>query len=84
MTKLHLEITGGIVTAESYSDERGTRPMFDAIGEWRFFVESVEVDGLRICIWSGPSYEAAILEAEKMGAEYGTRVVDLVVPPSRP
>lgn len=84
MTLPHIEITGGIVTAESYRDARGTRPMFDVIGEWRFFVESVEVGGLRICMWSGPSYEAAILEAEKMGAEYDARVVDLVVPPSRP
>ena len=79
MTGPHVEITGGIITAESYSDARGTRPVFDAIGEWRFFVESVEADGLRTCMWSGPSYEAAIIEAEEMGAEYGEPVVDLVV-----
>ena len=79
MTMPHVEIAGGIVTVESYSDERGTRPMFDAIGEWRFFVESVEADGLRTCMWSGPSYGAAILEAEEMAAEYDEPVVDLVM-----
>jgi len=79
MTECHVEITGGIVTAESYSDARGTRPVFNAIGEWRFFVDSVEADGGRICMWSGPSYEAAILEAEEMAAEYGEQVVDLVM-----
>ena len=79
MTECHVEITGGIVTAESYSDARGTSPVFNAIGEWRFFVDSVEADGGRICMWSGPSYEAAILEAEEMAAEYGEQVVDLVM-----
>lgn len=33
MTKPDIEITGGIVTAESYSDASGTWPVFDTIGK---------------------------------------------------
>jgi hypothetical protein len=78
MAEPHVEITGGIVTAQTRSDAIGARPVFDAIGERRFFVDAVEADGGRIGMWDGPSYEAAILEAEAMSAEFGP-VVDMVV-----
>ena len=68
----HVEIQHGIVRAQSVSDQQGTRPTFEHVGQHRFFVDVIEADGGRLGLWDGQSYEDAIREAEEIAADFGS------------
>lgn len=78
--KDRVEIHYGIVTGEIVTDASGTRPVFDHVGEPRFFIDLVDADGGRLAMWDGESYDAAIIAAGDLSREWGCAVVDMVVP----
>ena len=74
----HVELTHGTILAEERHDALGYHPVLDHVGETWFFVDAIEADGGRIPLWSGPSYERAILEAEESTLHGWGSVHDLV------
>lgn len=60
----HIEIHGGVVREVTIHDVNGTRPSYQGIGDFHFFVDVVEHDGGRLGLWSGLDYEDAIRQAE--------------------
>lgn len=75
----HVEIFGGVLSAVTVTDAKGTRTDTSQAGEYRFFVDLIEPDGGRMGMWDGPSYEDAIREAEILTRESAMHVVDRVV-----
>lgn len=66
----HIEIFGGIVRDVTITDANGSRPSYEDIGDYQFFVEVVEHDGGRMSLWSGLDYEDAIREAESARIDF--------------
>ena len=66
----YIEIAAGTVTASTISDHRGTRPVFEDIGQFHFFVTLFETDGTQLGLWSGEDYDAAIREAERSRIDF--------------
>jgi hypothetical protein len=59
-----IEIDGGVLTAEMLISRGGPYATSGNIGQHRFFVTLIEPDRA-FCIWDGPSYDDAIVFAEK-------------------
>ncbi|WP_010137900.1 hypothetical protein [Oceanicola sp. S124] len=79
MTPGHVEIASGIISSQEHHSAQGKRMLFKHIGERWFFVDAVEADGGRVSLWDGPTYEAAIFEAEVCAREGWGPVLDLVL-----
>lgn len=73
-----IEITSGWLTWASIRDANGTRPDFEALGTYNFTVELFEEDGVIDVLFSGVSYERALLEAEEIALEERLEVFDYV------
>jgi hypothetical protein len=74
----HVEIDGGIVSAATITDAKGTKADTAMIGSHRFYVSLIEADGTSFGMWDGPSYDDAIREAESLARESAVHVVDRV------
>lgn len=59
----HIEISGGVDRDVTIHDANGSRPSYQGIGNFHFFVGMVEHDGGRLGLWSGLDYEDAIRQA---------------------
>lgn len=73
----HIEIDGGIVSAATITDAKGTRADLTSVGCYHYFVDVIEADGGRIGMWSGPSHQEAIRQARILSKDFGP-VRDLV------
>lgn len=74
-----VEVCGGVVTSVVLHDERGRKRMDVPAGVQRFFVDVVDVDGTRIGLWDGGTYDQAIKEALAIQRDWApARLVDLV------
>jgi len=58
----HVFIDGGTIVSS---------PIAAEIGLFQYFVNVVEEDGCEIGMWSGSSYQQAIIEAEIIAEEWG-------------
>lgn len=66
-----VEIDSGIVTSSIVTDAEGSRSIPSEIGQHRFFVEVVEPDGTRQCLWDGADYREARRQAVELSRSYG-------------
>lgn len=55
----HLEIRGGRIETATITDASGTRVLLDQIGQPRYFVDAVDPEGIRRCMWAGSSHDEA-------------------------
>ncbi|UTY50443.1 hypothetical protein [Sinorhizobium fredii] len=75
-----VEIFGGVISSPTAILSAGGRRLdFASIGSWRFFVDAVDQEGVRISMWDGASYEDAIKNAEELSREGFGAVVDNVL-----
>lgn len=74
----HVEINGGVVRSSTITDDKGTRPCLTHVGSYRFFVDVVDIQGCRVGMWDGSSYDEAIQNAHLLSLDFGP-VRDLIV-----
>ena len=74
----HIEISSGIVKMSERHSHEGKRLLLNEIGERMFFVDAFEGE-CAATLWSGKSYEQAMIEAEDMSREGWGPVVDRVL-----
>ena len=72
-----IEITAGTVTGCTIHDADGVRSVPEAAGQYRYFVDVIEADGGRICMWSGGHRADAQREAEECRRGFGGQIRDL-------
>lgn len=74
----YIEISCGVITAETITGKRGVRKLDARIGQHLFFVEVVKADGSRTCTWEASTREEAMREAEQWRNSGWGPVVDRV------
>lgn len=67
----HVEISSGTVTVATITDASGTRDSLTHLGSTRYFVDVVEKDGGRICMWDGGTHCEAVKAAHDLAPEFG-------------
>lgn len=67
----HVEISSGTVTAATITDASGTRDSLTHLGSKRYFVDVVENDGSRVCMWDGNTHHEAVQAATFLALDFG-------------
>lgn len=75
--RARVEIHGGVITACIITDAAGTRSDDTDVGHFKYFVDVVEEDGGRICMWDGRDRSEAYIEARECAASWKVPVFDL-------
>ncbi len=72
-----VEIITGIVQSVTIEDCKGVRAVPEEVGKRIFLLEVIDVDGSRLCVWSGSSRAEAMAEAEECRKDFNARIRDL-------
>ncbi|PZR77111.1 MAG: hypothetical protein DI537_43650 [Stutzerimonas stutzeri] len=74
----HVEINNAVQTGPAkLTGAFGTRLDVRDWGHMTFWVDVVDIEGCRLTIYDGRSYEAAIVEAEEAAREWNVEVRDM-------
>ena len=76
---VRIELDAGRLRETVIIDAGGRRPDYSQVGDLTFIVEAIELDGGRLCLWTGLRYDDAIRQADRHSRGFGLiPVVDLV------